>query len=152
MEAFGVIDMAGYARTMANSLAMMHWLARVDANDVEFVIASPREDDLLEATFTSASLGQHALWILDFDCCSLMAMDEKGVNQAVAAFFKNDPYYPRPGSENPHDQELWVIFRARFVETSFEMLRDEPDLAHLPEQLMDKIEREGEVRRARQKA
>ncbi|TID20755.1 gb [Venturia nashicola] len=106
--------MAGYARVMADSLAMMHWLAKVDANDVEFVLASPRLGDPLEATFTSVTLEQHALWILDFDCCNSMSMDETGVDQAVAAFFKNDPFYPRPGSENTHDQEMWKIFGRDF--------------------------------------
>ena len=152
MEGLGDLDMAGYARAMADSLAMMHWLAKVDANDVEFVIASPRPGDVFEATFTSVTLEQHALWILDFDCCNSMAMDETGVDQAVAAFFRNDPYYPRPGSENNHDQELWKIFRARFLETSSEMFRDDVYLAHLPRLLMDKIEEEGATRRARQKA
>jgi hypothetical protein len=151
MEGFGDLDMAGYARAMAEGLAMMHWLAKVDANDVEFVVAPPRPGDLAEATFASTTLEQHALWILDFDCCNPMAMDDTGVDQAVAAFFRNDPYYPRPGSENTHDQEMWKIFRARCLETSIEMVRDDDGLAHLPSQLMDKIEVEWSARRARQK-
>lgn len=152
MEEFGDLDIAGYTRAMADSLAMMHCLAKVDANDVEFVLAPPRPGDLLEATFTSVTLEQHALWILDFDCCNSMPMNETGVNQAVAAFFKYDPFYPLPGIEDTHDQEMWEMFRARFLETSLNIFRDDDYLAHLPRQLMDKVEEEGAARRARQKA
>jgi hypothetical protein len=151
MEGLGNLDMTGYAKVMADGLAMMHWLAKIDANDVEFVIAPPRPGDFLEATFASITLERHAIWILDFDCCNSMAMDESGVDQAVAAFFRNDPYYPRPGSENTHDEEIWKVFRARFLETSLEIFKDDDSLVHLPGQLMNKIEVEGAARRARQK-
>ena len=38
------------------------------------------------------SLGKHAVWILDFDCCRDMTMDEAGVDQAWRALYTNDPY------------------------------------------------------------
>jgi hypothetical protein len=40
MEALG-LDVNSYAETMADALALMHWGARIDASDVEFVLAPP---------------------------------------------------------------------------------------------------------------
>jgi hypothetical protein len=36
------------------------------------------------------------MWLLGFNRCQDMTMDESGVNQAVDTYFVNDPYYPRP--------------------------------------------------------
>ena len=91
-----------YARIMAETLAHLYWGAHMDANDVEFVLAPPREghsNPLIahlprRSTIGSETLGEHVVWILDFDCCRPMTLDAKGVGQAVAAFFRNDPYYP----------------------------------------------------------
>lgn len=57
-----------YSKVMARTLAIMHWLAEVDANDVEFVLAPPRRMGPGSATISNI-LGQHAVWMLDFDCC-----------------------------------------------------------------------------------
>jgi hypothetical protein len=69
---------------MASALAMMHWLGQIDGNDIEFVLAAPNPD-----------FWDHSMWIFDFDCCKRMSMDIHRVNQAVAAFLRNDPYYGR---------------------------------------------------------
>lgn len=115
-----------YARIMAETLADLYWRAHIDANDVEFVLAPPRGDHKshFEGSSTdppiikSNILGEHVLWILDFDCCKQMSMDKIGVEQAVAAFYRNDPYYPRPGRDNVKDQTLWTGFKDRFLEAS----------------------------------
>jgi hypothetical protein len=61
--------------------------------------------------------------MLDFDLCRDMSMDESGMEQAVAAFWGNDRYCPRPG------RELWHIFKAQDLQTSDECfdLLDFPD-------------------------
>ncbi|KAF2178836.1 hypothetical protein K469DRAFT_717811, partial [Zopfia rhizophila CBS 207.26] len=42
----------------------MHWVAKVDANDVEFVLASPQGKS--SATiYRSLTLGEHIIWVLD---------------------------------------------------------------------------------------
>jgi hypothetical protein len=69
MEELGDLAMIAYAMTMAGSLAMMHWAAKIDANDVELVLASPRPGSPPTSIFGRNSLGEHALRILDFDCC-----------------------------------------------------------------------------------
>lgn len=37
------LDFASYAETMAETLAMMHWHAQIDVNDVESVLAPPSD-------------------------------------------------------------------------------------------------------------
>ena len=90
------LDEKLYARIMAETLAHLYWEANVDANDVAFVLAPPRKDYVNESsvpshhnsTFKADMLGDHVVWFLDFDCCSLMSLDAKGVEQAVAAFYR----------------------------------------------------------------
>ncbi|KAF2464775.1 uncharacterized protein BDR25DRAFT_159906, partial [Lindgomyces ingoldianus] len=130
------LNTPAYARAMADALAEMHWRAKVDANDVEFVLAPPRRlPDQRAASFESDCLGQHYLWLLDFDCCLDMSMDEKGIDQAVQAFFRNDLYYPRPYGRTPQDRHLWEVFSARFLERS-KPIRDDD----LPAMFIRKIE------------
>ena len=50
-----------------------------------------------------------------------MELNEAGVRQAVVAFYKNDPYYPRPQSGG-RDQDLWESFKQAFLQTSHEVL------------------------------
>lgn len=131
-----------YARAMAEALAMMHWVARVDANDVEFVLAPPRKGE--EKCFQSQVIGDHCLWILDFDRCRDMALSEEGIEQACAAFFRNDPYYPRPGRGNDEDRRLWAVFRERFLEVSRGIFGKGNGDVRFAEMLMDKIEQRAE--------
>ena len=170
MEELEDLDILGYARTMADALAMMHWDAQIDANDVEFVLASSRlsspstsvspssaatkNSPRLVTTFPSNELGEHSMWILDFDCCNAMSMDESGVDQAVGAFFRNDPYYPRPRYGNVDDQDLflWTNFRERYLQTSRSILGEDSPSIHLPLLLMEEIEREAIGIETRRKA
>jgi hypothetical protein len=150
MEALG-LDASPYAETMADALALMHWGARIDANDVEFVLAPPREvEPLPSSAFQSEYLGSHSMWILDFDCCRPLSMDEAGIERACMAFFRNDPFYPRPGSEEAADEELWKVFKQRFLMTSWRILGEAgEDGPFLAEKLVEKIEEEGRLRSRR---
>lgn len=148
MEELG-LDTGSYAKTMADALALMHWGARIDANDVEFVLAPPRKvDSPPSSTFQSEYLGIHCMWILDFDCCQPISMDEAGIEKACVAFFKNDPFYPRPGSEKVADDKLWQIFKQRFLVVSRRILREmSEDGRFLAEKLVERIEKEGRLRK-----
>ncbi|KAF2805633.1 uncharacterized protein BDZ99DRAFT_540202 [Mytilinidion resinicola] len=133
------LDTLAYATTMADALAVMHWAAKVDASDVEFVLAPPREPGQ-PTSFKSSGLGEHIIWILDFDCCKPITMNMAGVEQACHAFFLNDPYYPRPHGTVLEDQGLWKEFRDRFLATSYRILGENSPYEILPTLLMDKIE------------
>jgi hypothetical protein len=142
------LDVKSYAKTMAEALALMHWGAGIDANDVEFVLAPPRVKYAQSCTFQSDYLGPHCMWILDFDCCRPMEMDEAGVEQACAAFWKNDPFYPRPGTGEVADEELWKVFKKKFLESSRRIMRDASrDKWYLAEFMMENITQEGLARR-----
>jgi len=69
------------------------------------VLAPSRQKDV-GGTVKSEVLDEHVVWLFDFDCCKDMSQNEAGVEQAVAAFYRNDPFLPRPGKENERDQLL----------------------------------------------
>lgn len=86
-------DMQQYARMMAEALAMLHWVGEVDGDDVEFVLAPPSKPQ--SPNTVSNVLGEHTMWRLDYNLCRKISMDVAGMRQAVKAFWRNDPYYPR---------------------------------------------------------
>ncbi|KAK9790488.1 putative DUF3669 domain-containing protein [Seiridium cardinale] len=53
------LDVPGYATAIARALAFMHWAAKIDANDVEFVLASAPDGDIPQ--FRSKYFGGHSL-------------------------------------------------------------------------------------------
>ncbi|KAI4203574.1 MAG: hypothetical protein LQ350_001764 [Teloschistes chrysophthalmus] len=128
-------------RIMAETLAEIYWRAHVDANDMELVLAPPSGNNAAQSDIMkSPILGDHLMWILDFDCCKHMTLDEEGVEQARAAFYKNDPFYPRPGRDNVTDQRLWNEFKNRFIEASQAILDLESPQAHLPALWIELVE------------
>ena len=140
-----------YAKIMAETLAFLYWKAHIDANDVEFVLAPP---PLIAArsvhseghmahhnTINSEVLGEHVVWILDSDCCRPMSQDEKGVKQAVTAFHRNDPFYPRPKGDSAMDQAVWTVFKDRFLEASKSILKCGSLEARLPALWVELVER-----------
>jgi len=121
---------------------MMHWYGEIDANEVEFVPApsSPPPPSSSSSSFSSGPspvinniLGPHVMRTLDFDCRRKMSIDENGIEQAVTAFFRNDPFYPRPGpggrgggeegSSQPLSLSLWTAFQDRYLQTSDATIR-----------------------------
>ncbi|KAK3661369.1 hypothetical protein LTR22_007576 [Elasticomyces elasticus] len=110
-----------YAGVMADTIAILYWHARSDANDVEFVLAPPRSGEEEDA-FQSEVLG---------------------IEQAARAFFRNDPFYPRPDWEHETDRRLWEVFSRRFLESSTVILGD----ARLARIMLDRLEELGEERR-----
>ncbi|KAJ5433521.1 uncharacterized protein N7458_012677 [Penicillium daleae] len=107
-------DRQQYSRIMARTLAIMHWVGKIDGNDIEFVLAPPNCNHRRKVDIISNILGEHSVWLLDFDCCRDMSVDEAGVKRAVTAFWRNDPYYPRP-IMNPIP---WAAFKVEYLETS----------------------------------
>jgi len=152
------LDLEHYSATMADALAIIHWKAGVDGDDVEFVLGStpitkkaPTAAEMLKTSelvshrsgsdvlFTKRSVG---IWILDFNNCKQIRRDAGGVELLVRSFWHNDPYTPRPSADNPVDMELWKHFRERYLDTSREFLPKE--CWELPRLFLDKVEEEGE--------
>ncbi|CAG9992792.1 unnamed protein product [Clonostachys byssicola] len=123
-----------YAKAMAEALATLHWKVRTDAADVEFVLASPRGDP--EAN--TSALGEHPLWMLDFDCSRPIKADDSGLTAIAKAFWGNDPYYPRPHSTDGRSQKLWDIFSAEYRRVGLEIVRVYP-MGETPEILSELV-------------
>lgn len=140
MEELGLENIFQYATVMAETLAFLYWVAHIDANDVEFVLAPSTQQGQVSKLFLCSFLGQHTMWLLDFDCCKPMAMDEEGVSQAVAAFYGNDRFYPRPDLSHPRDQQLWEHFHRSFFQFSARFLEHEnEEMRALPELFTRKV-------------
>ncbi|KAL8636114.1 MAG: hypothetical protein Q9228_006453 [Teloschistes exilis] len=136
------------ARIMTDTLAEIYWRAHVDASDMEFVLAPPSSNDAAQSNIIkSPILGDHVMWILDFDCCKHMTLDERGVKIAAAAFYINDPFFPRPGRDSVMEQRLWNEFKNRFIEASQTILDLESPQAHLPALWVKLVEQKSSVRK-----
>lgn len=152
------LDTKGYAATMAQALAILHWRAKLDANDVEFVLGSapefptpPTPEELwassyddLKFVIKGLNLNHTAvgMWLLDFDQCQSFPEGQQGVEQLVKGFYHNDPYYPRPVSTHQRDVELWHIFKSFYLEASA-CLTD----SSMPKDFIEAVEVEGQRRR-----
>ncbi|KAI9036041.1 zinc finger protein [Aspergillus affinis] len=155
------LDADEYATSMANALAILHWHTRIDAMDVEFVLGStpldlnsvrralplqdiarlrPGTSTFERATNTTPNFKKRvvSLWMLDFDTCGPITMNAAGVNQAVRAFIENDPYYPRPYSNDPYSERLWQIFSQRYIEKGKKVIS--ASLQSLPQQFIHDLQ------------
>jgi hypothetical protein len=129
------LDGAKLARTMAETLATLYWSAHIDENDAEFALA-PHLPGCSNEMIPSSVLGDHTLWILDFDCCRDMPQNHSGVEQAVRSFYRNDPYFPRPGSDG-NNRQLWRMFKDSFLEASLAFMGGDLMLPKLWVQLVE---------------
>ena len=129
------LDTRTFAKTMAFALAIMHWSAGIDGNDIEFVIGSkthvPRYPTVADFVSGDKNDKVHAkydydfrkqvnhIWLLDFNECN-QKKESDTVDDWIAiivkAFYGNDPYYPTPVSTDPRDQELWKVFEEVYLE------------------------------------
>lgn len=137
MEEVG-LDTKSYSTIMAQTLAALHWAAKIDENDIKFVLGM---------TAKSAQWGPQAvgMWVLDFNQCSGCENEDVGIKKRVDAFYWNDPYYPWPDfSPDERDRVLWEGFTRAYLEAS-RVLAGEVEG---PKQFIDAVEREGMKRRS----
>ena len=105
------------AYAMADALAVLHWHTKIDAMDTEFALGSSPQDDQNDrrriplqklmitniptitfeyVTNSNPNLAKRvtSLWLLDFDACADISMDQAGVNMACKAFAETDASCP----------------------------------------------------------
>lgn len=132
------LDVNEYAIAMADAMAVLHCIAKIDAMDIQFVIGSAPSDmqssgkSLTSIEIENMQPGQSTfemviakdfthrilcLWILDFDACKTIDVDQAGAQAAVKAFMGTEAYCPRP-SEDSEAQSLWVTFGKRYMSTA----------------------------------
>lgn len=66
------------------------------------------------------------LWVLDFTLCtpwdSIEVPEDVWIDQLVASFFENDPYYPLPANNGDVEEELWATFSAAYLSRAAEIV------------------------------
>ncbi|CAD0112658.1 unnamed protein product [Aureobasidium uvarum] len=124
-----------YISTIAESLALMHWKAHLDANDIEFVLGASRTHNQGHGV---------SIWVLDFNQCRVFSHNQAGLKQLVDGFWWNDPYCPRPGTEHPQDRVWWTMFLSKYSDASA-LLTD----SKMPRHFIQAVEEEGFRRRVR---
>lgn len=70
----------------------MNWAVGIDGNDVEYVLAPPRDRPITSSqrSWGSSLIGEHSIWLLDFDCCREITLKDC-VDQIAKSFWRNDP-------------------------------------------------------------
>lgn len=132
------LDVHQYAMAMADAMAVLHCIAKIDAMNIEFVIGSAPSDmqssgkplttsEIEElqpghSTFEMATTKDFTrrilcLWTLNFNACKTINLDQAGAQAAVEAFMGTEAYCPRP-SENPEAHKLWDSFGQRYMSSS----------------------------------
>lgn len=149
------LDIFAMANEMAVGLAIMHWQAKVDAMDVEFVLGSSAtwDDDHQPVLFDDTAAIPRTvnaihfkrptvhLWMFDFDKASEISFAADDVDaKLVPAFLGNDPYYPMPHVD---DKELWEGFSGTYIEASEVILRSkeavDEGVMGLPKRFLDQV-------------
>ncbi|KAJ5920411.1 hypothetical protein N7516_011269 [Penicillium verrucosum] len=108
------LDTCTFAHIMGQTLAILHWKAGVDGNDIEFIFGS---SPLLSQMPRSDEIAEEDEWSLG-DRCAKFKENPTGLKQIVDAFTWNDPYYPSPELTTAKDNKLWSEFRKQYLEVS----------------------------------
>ncbi|KAH8912393.1 hypothetical protein BR93DRAFT_963572 [Coniochaeta sp. PMI_546] len=161
------LNVEALACRMGIALALLHWAAKTDGRDVEFVLGSSTEktpvgltvDEIMalkEPTYTGPPSGVHEdlftrtteMWLLDFNQVRTITLDDAGVALAVEAVKLNDPYFPKPLQESAIEKRLWNVFVTKYLDASDIVLEEDcagRDLRDLPRKFiagMIELERE----------
>jgi hypothetical protein len=111
-----------YAKGMAQALATLHWGIRTDGACISFKLGHPRgkssDDNLL--------LEDHDLWAFMSGHCKAIEADESGLMAIAKAFWKMQPYCPRPHAKLRRDQKLWEIFAAEYIRVGTDIVTQSP--------------------------
>ncbi|TFA98451.1 hypothetical protein CCMA1212_009629 [Trichoderma ghanense] len=145
------LDVESMASSMGTAMAIMHWEARTDARDVEFVLGSSSKKTSAQLSLEELEKIQHPtytgppsyitedffhrstdLWLLDFNQVRMITMDEAGVAQAVEAARINDPYLPKPLGDSDIEKIIWNAFSEHYIRAADFILADSQGLLRLP--------------------
>ncbi|KAG8413942.1 hypothetical protein J3458_011599 [Metarhizium acridum] len=139
------LDMPELINALAHAMAVVHWHTRIDGNDVEFVLgSSPMEEQKVRGRMDLQTLNSYtgptsnyekmnhsrtdfskrltSLWMVDFDDCGDISMDERGIAKAVKAFIETNHYCPRPNTGNKFIEQAWTHFGNSYLSWSARVL------------------------------
>lgn len=164
------LDAIQFVAPMAEALAVVHWKARSDGRDIEFVLGGPPERRISAEGFRVldgnvntqrvttwrkagtmdgvAGLQQSTVcvWLLDFNQCSRIQADAQGVQMAADAYWDNDPYCPRPTKDGDNDStegKIWGEFKRVYLAKGRAILGEG---ATQPVDFIDSLEARGQER------
>ena len=149
------LDVRQYAEAVAEGLAVLHWGARVNGRDVEFVLGLSRGDEVGAKREGGNGVKEEKgekrrcvwVWVLDFNQCESIEMNERGAEMAVWAFWDNDPYFPRPEMGEGKSGGLWEVFRRCYEEVSGRILEGEEEVVKaLPGLFLERVRETGKRR------
>lgn len=128
------LDVEGFARNMGEALAVIHWAAKKDGRDIEFVLGSspgpytPDGEDTGLSQDGNFCIRTTEMFLLDFNQVQSITMDQDGVDKAVKAAMINDPYLPKPLQETAIEKRIWYAFMGSYLVKSEEILGKESEL------------------------
>lgn len=159
MEFLG-LDVNSLIDCMAESLAILHFRAHVDAHDIEFVFGTaptpmhnncPPSWELEKMAQNSTvipsakGLNFHGrvvhLWMLDFNRVSKIPDQGVFVEMALKGFAdQSKAYYPRPRfhDNDPNDTRNWKRFKSVYTQSSRVILENK--LSDLPDRFLEAVE------------
>lgn len=155
------LDLPEMMNSLAHAMAVVHWHTRIDANDIEFVLgSSPMVEQKVRGRMDLETLNTYtgptssyekmthsradftkrmtSLWMVDFDDCTDISMDDHGVAKAVKAFLETNHYCPRPNTGDEFIQKAWAQFGRMYLEWSDKVLEktNSSHLKGLPEKFL----------------
>ncbi|KAH9231472.1 hypothetical protein K456DRAFT_1915002 [Colletotrichum gloeosporioides 23] len=142
MEQLG-LDAMQFVAPIAEALAVVHWKAGSDGRDIEFVLGGPPERRISAEGFRQSTA---CVWLLDFNQCSRIKADAQGVQMAAAAYWDNDPYYPRPTKDGDNDStegKIWREFKRVYLTKGRAILEEG---ATQPVDFINSLEAKGQER------
>ena len=101
-----------FIETFIYTGVLLDWDANVEVELISIYI-----DSLVHFQKLVDLAGQKSTswWLLDFDACSSITMDQAGIQKACKAFIETDAYCSRPHSPDIFAQNLWIAFGNRHI-------------------------------------
>ncbi|KAH0529250.1 hypothetical protein TsFJ059_004019 [Trichoderma semiorbis] len=140
------LDVTAMAGRMGIAMALMHWAAKTDARDIEFVLGS--SSSKATAQLSAQDIARLPgpvytgplsyvnedffsritdLWVLDFNQVQPITMDEAGIAKAIDAAKVNDPYLPKPLGASQIEKQAWNTFASNYITAADAILGEEGD-------------------------
>ncbi|KAL6790865.1 hypothetical protein J3E68DRAFT_81056 [Trichoderma sp. SZMC 28012] len=133
------LDVESLARRVAVALALLHWVACIDARGVQFFLFSSWKS--VKSQFSQAGSlpqGHTILRVGHFEKARTIEMNEDGVQLAVEAV-KRSLYIPRPNQRLPIQKRTWDAFVSSYIAASDYILRERRERLRLPRCFINQI-------------
>ncbi|KAM0260049.1 hypothetical protein ACHAQJ_002973 [Trichoderma viride] len=117
---------------------------RSDIGLEKVVRLAPQTSTYEEATNSTGDFTKRviSLWMIDFDDCGDITMDNDGVDKAVKAFLETNLYCPKPNTGHKYIEDLWKGFSQQYIQHRDRIFIDylnRMDLCQLSRQFISKI-------------